>query len=83
MVRTIIFILALFAIVYNSVETGRSFERCDRLVERIHQHAENLKNLQEMKMEDDLFNLSKKEYCKKYDITAEEYEMIQKDFQEM
>ena len=36
-----------------------------------------------MKMEDDLFNLSKKEYCKKYDITAEEYEMIQKDFQEM
>ena len=36
-----------------------------------------------MLYEDDLFNLSKEEYCKKYAITAEEYEMLQKDFQEM
>lgn len=45
MVRTIIFLIALFAIVYNSVETGRSMERCDQLVAQIHQHAENLNNL--------------------------------------
>lgn len=33
--------------------------------------------------EDDLFELTKEEYCAKYGITSEEYERIQKEFQEV
>lgn len=33
--------------------------------------------------EDDFFNLSKEEYCRKYNILSEEYDMLQKDYQEM
>lgn len=33
--------------------------------------------------EDDLFDLTMEEFCKVYDCSQEEYEMLQKDFQEM
>lgn len=36
MIRTIIFTLALCTIVYNSVETGRSLERCNQQAEQMH-----------------------------------------------
>lgn len=35
-----------------------------------------------MEKEDDLFELTKEEYCAKYSITSEEYEMLHKQFQE-
>ena len=33
--------------------------------------------------EDDLFDLTKEEFCKKYDVGEEDYEMLHKQFQEM
>lgn len=33
--------------------------------------------------EDDLFDMTEKEFCEKYGITAEEYDLLQKDFQEV
>ena len=43
MVRIIIFIIALTSIVYNSFETGRSYERCQQLIAQNHHYGEMLK----------------------------------------
>lgn len=37
--------ILMISIVHNSYQIGRSMERCEVLVQQIHQHAENLKNI--------------------------------------
>lgn len=37
--------LLIISIAHNIYQMNRSFEHCEQLVQQIHQHAENLKNL--------------------------------------
>ena len=37
--------LLLIAIMHNAYQTEQSFKRCDQLIQEIHQHAEQLKNM--------------------------------------
>lgn len=37
--------ILMISIAHNSYQMQKSFDRCEVLVQQIHQHAENLKNL--------------------------------------